>query len=64
MAHKLQIIVEGKDKKKFISLSTLVVGKESLLGDISYLYSPGSKASVVLDYIFHDDFLEFDVLLL
>ncbi|KAA8545514.1 hypothetical protein F0562_020298 [Nyssa sinensis] len=35
-----QIIADGKIKPRFISLSALTLGKESVLNDISYLHSP------------------------
>lgn len=37
----MQIIANGKPR--FISLSTSILGGESVLNDINYLHSPGSK---------------------
>ncbi|XP_059648174.1 UDP-glucose:glycoprotein glucosyltransferase isoform X1 [Cornus florida] len=37
-----QIIADGNAKARYISLSTLILGKESLLNDISYLHSTGT----------------------
>ena len=39
----LQIIGEGKGRKKFISLFTSFFGSETVLKDVNYLHSPGSK---------------------
>lgn len=39
----MQITVEKKDQKKFVSLSTSIIERESVLNDISYLHSPQSK---------------------
>ncbi|XP_077249735.1 EMS-MUTAGENIZED BRI1 SUPPRESSOR 1 isoform X2 [Tasmannia lanceolata] len=35
-----QITGEGKDQKRFVSLPTSILGRESFLNDISYLHSP------------------------
>ncbi|XP_043704312.1 UDP-glucose:glycoprotein glucosyltransferase [Telopea speciosissima] len=37
-----QIIGEGKDQKKFVSLSASVLGNESVFNDINYLHSHGT----------------------
>ncbi|PSS26754.1 UDP-glucose:glycoprotein like [Actinidia chinensis var. chinensis] len=37
-----QIIADGKVKPKYVSLSRAILGKDSVLNDVSYLHSPGT----------------------
>lgn len=42
----VQIIAEGKAKPRFISLTSGVLGGKSVVNDINFLHSPGSKQNL------------------
>lgn len=50
----MQILADGKAKRRFVSLASSILGGESVLNEISYLHSPESKyfLLVLISYYF------------